>query len=84
LLGNNVAAKTRIQWRGILRDSCLAILLPVLAGYALACLAHFPVKWFYNSICEESGLDNEEGFKPKVPHIVIGTFERVIAFFLAW
>jgi hypothetical protein len=68
-----------------LRESdCLAILVPVLAGYAVACLAYFPVKWFYNSLCKDSGLDNDEKVTPKVPHLVIGTFERVLTFFLVW
>jgi hypothetical protein len=29
-------------------------------------------------------LSNEQDVKPKVPHLVIGTFERLLAFFLVW
>jgi hypothetical protein len=63
---------------------CLAILLPVLAGYAFVCFAHLPLSWFYRSICDDSGLPDEQDVKPKIPHLVIGTFERVLAFFLVW
>jgi hypothetical protein len=56
-----------------------------IAGLAIALLAHFPVKWFYDRARSESGfpdLDETETIKPRVPQWFIGTFERLLAFVL--
>jgi hypothetical protein len=51
-------------------------------GLAIALLAHFPVEWFVHWLRHKSDLPPREPRKLTVPVHIVGTFERLLAFFL--
>ena len=60
----------------------MSVLLFIL-GLAIALLAHFPVEWFVRWLRHKSDLPPRELRKLTVPVPIVGTFERLLAFFLA-
>ena len=61
----------------------MGILLFIL-GLAVIWYPHYPVKWFYDWVRRESNLPerDENDANVSVPHRIIGTFERLLAFTL--
>jgi hypothetical protein len=64
-------------------DSVMSVLLFIL-GLAIALLAHFPVEWFVYWLRHKSDLPPRELRKLTVPVPIVGTFERLLAFFLVF
>lgn len=51
-------------------------------GVAVALLAHFPVDWFVRWLRHRSDVSPRELRQQAVPVSIVGTFERLLAFFL--
>ena len=64
-------------------DSVMSVLLFIL-GLAIALLALFPVEWFVYWLRHKSDLPPRELRKLTVPVPIVGTFERLLAFFLVF
>ena len=64
-------------------DSVMSALLFVL-GLAVALLGHLPVEWFVHWLRHKSDLPPREPRKLALPVAIIGTFERLLAFFFVY
>jgi hypothetical protein len=53
-----------------------------IVGLAVALLAHFPVDWFVRWLRHKSDVPPRELRQQAVPNSIVGTFERLLAFFL--
>lgn len=63
---------------------CVMSALLFILGLAVALLGHFPVEWFVHWLRHKSDLPPREPRKLAVPVPIVGTFERLLAFFLVY
>ena len=53
-------------------------------GLTVALLAHFPIDWFVRWLRHKSDVAPRELRQQAVPVSIVGTFERLLAFFLVY